>query len=279
MVTGRSLVALCCVLAACEAPPVQWTDIAELSPTGTVPPSPVLAWTAAAPVLASAPLPPTLPDTTGACSGSLRFARGLGVASKVVNPPEAVAQWFAVWWQPREQGRVALMSSRSGADGGRSWTAPEVVDGRDAGTLGCVRAAPSVAVDGDAEYAHYSYWMAPTDGAGVFFTHWMRSDGLFHAPVAVVYGDRPVATSVAAEGDVVAVVFEDPNADGAIGLALSRTAGHMFEHREQVLRAHSRAAHPVVAVRGKRLAIAWQVDGGSATQWRYRLATLMPPAK
>ena len=278
MVTRRSLVALCCVLAACEAPPVQWTDIAELPASGAVTAEPALAWTADAPVLAPVPMPPALPDTTGACSGSVRFARATGITPAVVHPRSSIEQWFAVWWRGAALGRVAVMTSRS-ADGGQSWTTPDVVDGRDAGSLGCLRAAPSVAVDADAEYAHYSYWIAPTDGAGVFFTHWMRSDGLFHAPVAAVYGDRPVATNVAADGDVVAVVFEDPNADGAIGLALSRTAGHMFEHREQVLRAHSRAARPLVAVRGRRLAIAWQVEGGAAAQWRYRLATLMPSGK
>lgn len=271
-----SLLAMCCLLAACEPLPVQWMDIAPLPATEAVATPATLEWSGDAPALAPMPTPPNFPDTAGACIGSLRFAWGLGRASAVVNPPDAVAQWFAAWWQPRERGAVMLMSSRS-ADGGRTWTTPQVVDGRDAGSLGCGRAAPSVATDADAEYAHYAYFMAPTDGAGVFFTHWMRSDGLFHAPVAAVYGDRPVAVSVAAEGDVVAVVFEDPNAEGGIGLALSRSAGHLFEHREQVLRAHSRAVTPLAAVRGKRLAIAWGVDDTAGTKWRYRLATLLDP--
>ena len=272
----RILVTLSFVLGACEPRPLQWEEPASLPVAGTVPTPAVLEWRGDVPSLAAMPTPPTFPDTAGACIGSLRFARAQGVPPAVVDPRSPIAQWFAVWWQPREQARVTLMSSRS-ADGGTTWTAPQVVDGRDAGTLGCGRAAPAVAVDSDAEYAHYAYFMAPTDGAGVFFTHWMRSDGLFHAPVAAVYGDRPVAVSVAADGDVVAVVFEDPNAEGGIGLALSRTAGHIFEHREQVLRAHSRALGPLAAVRGKRLAIAWGVDDAAGNQWRYRLATLLDP--
>lgn len=275
---GCRLVLLCCSLAACEPKPVQWSDIVALPLPGLVPSTPILEWSADEPSLVAAPLPRVFPDTAGACAGSVRFARAVIVPAGLIHGTPAVESWFAAWWQRGDQGRVTLMSARSN-DSGQSWTTPEAVDTRDAGALGCVRPAPAVAVDADAAYAHFAYWIVPTDGAGVFFTHWMRSDGLFHAPVAAVYGDRPVATNVAADGDVVAVVFEDPNADGAIGLALSRTAGHMFEHREQVLRAHSRAARPMVAVRGRRLAIAWQAEGGAATQWRYRLATLMPPGK
>ena len=217
-------------------------------------------------VLVRDSLPPAAPDTAGACAGSLRHARSSN------------DRWFAVWWLPAERGRVALATARS-RDGGRIWSPPAIADGRDAGTDGCARPAPAIAADAEGAYAHFAYWMAPTDGAGVFYTHWMEHDGLFHAPVAVVYGDRVVAADVAASGERVLIAYEDPNAEGGLGYALSRTAGHVFEHHARLVPAHSRASRPLAALAGNRAAIAWHEAGADGTHARrlVRRATLAPP--
>jgi hypothetical protein len=78
--------------------------------------------------------------------------------------------------------------------------------------------------------------------------------------VPILYGERLGRTSVAADGDVVVVGFEDPNSTTPrIGLALSRTMGHIFEHRIlPVSDDNGSATHPITAARGLRIAVAWE---------------------
>ena len=62
----------------------------------------------------------------------------------------------------------------------------------------------------------------------MFFAHFMGS--MLHSPVAVIYGERLVATAIAAEGDRVAVAYEEPNGTRQqVDVALSQTQGHIFE--------------------------------------------------
>jgi hypothetical protein len=84
--------------------------------------------------------------------------------------------------------------------------------------------------------------------------------------VPILYGDRLGRTSVAADGDLVVVGFEDPNSTTPrIGLALSRTMGHIFELRIlPVSDDNGVATHPLVAVRGRRIAAAWQPAASDA---------------
>jgi hypothetical protein len=88
----------------------------------------------------------------------------------------------------------------------------------------------------------------------------MDSAATFHAPVAIVYGDRAVRTSIASSGDLVAVAFEDPNGTAQrVGLALSRTMGHIFEGRVlPVSDDNGAASQPLVSVSGHRIAVAWR---------------------
>jgi hypothetical protein len=87
----------------------------------------------------------------------------------------------------------------------------------------------------------------------------------FHAPVPILYGDHPGHTSVAAAGDRVAVAFEDPNsATPRVGLALSRTMGHIFEHRLlPVSDDNGSATLPLVAVQGRSITVAWRQSRAS----------------
>jgi hypothetical protein len=88
----------------------------------------------------------------------------------------------------------------------------------------------------------------------------MDNGASFHAPVPILYGERLGATSVAAAGDHVVVAFEDPNSGTPrIGLALSRTMGHIFEDRLlPVSDDNGAATQPLVSLDGKRLTVMWR---------------------
>lgn len=203
--------------------------------------------TAAPPVPAGAELAAsggTMPHSVGRCDGSVRVAR-FGGEMRV-----------AVWWSARPDSSVALLSARSD-DGGRSWGATVPVDSTDRSVAGCRRPPPAIAADSTTTYVHVTYSLLGPQGPGVFFSHSMDRGALFHAPVPIVYGERPAHTSVAAQGDVVVVAYEDPNARRpTIGLALSHTMGHVFDAREADS-APLGGVLPHVALRGGRLALSW----------------------
>ena len=82
---------------------------------------------------------------------------------------------------------------------------------------------------------------------------------MFHAPVAIVFGETPVRASVAAHGDTVVVAYEDPNrAAPQVDLAVSLTAGHTFASREPVSGDDVAARDPAVAVQGATVGVAWR---------------------
>ena len=69
--------------------------------------------------------------------------------------------------------------------------------------------------------------------------------------------------AVANDGQRVAIAYEDPNSERArVALAISVTAGHIFEHRMVASPSTMRASRPLVAIAGRRIAIAW-----TAEQW------------
>ena len=102
--------------------------------------------------------------------------------------------------------------------------------------------------------------MLAPEGPGLFFAHSMDEGVTFHTPVAILYGDRLGRTSVAADGDIVVVGFEDPNSrTPRVGLAISRTMGHIFEQRILPLSDDvGTATRPLTAVRGRQIAVAWE---------------------
>ena len=236
---------LLALASACMSPPVDWTaqrsmplatDSARvLAADGTLHPDTLLALTTR-----------IMPPASGICPGSLRLAR-------------AGASLYAAWWTPRPDSSANLLSSRS-LDGGRHWSAPAAVDTSDAGLTGCRRIAPSIAADSVSGYVHVTYAMVAPEGPGLFFAHSMDEGVTFHSPVAILYGDRLGRTSVAADGDLVIVAFEDPNSTTPrVGLAISRTMGHIFEQRILPLSDDvGTATRPLTAVRGRQIAVAWE---------------------
>jgi len=238
---------------ACSADPVEWVDDRTIAGPGVVAFG-MLPGDDGLTALATHVVPPST-----ACSGSLRLAR----ARKTL---------YAVWWSPRPDSGARLLSAHSGDDGA-TWSAIAPVDTLDRGMGGCGRPAASIAADSVSGYVHVTYGLVAPEGAGLFFSHSMDGGVSFHAPVPILYGERLGITSVAADGDHVAVAFEDPNSGTPrVGLALSRTMGHIFEDRLlPVSDDNGAASHPLVAVQGRRLTVVWRQRAGANGQAGLRL--------
>ncbi|HLA89417.1 MAG TPA: sialidase family protein [Gemmatimonadaceae bacterium] len=207
-----------------------------------------------APAFVAAWTPPTTPGGSTICPGSLAAAPARGDTA------------FAAWWASRGDSTAVLVAARSN-DRGRAWGEAVIADSTDRGRTGCRRAAPFLAVDSLTGNVHLAYFLEAPEGPGVFLTHSMEGGAMFHAPVPVVYGERPSAAAVAARGDTVAVAFTDPNAAAPqLWLAISRSTGHILEQRARVSSPAASASRPAVALRGDRIAVAWyETARGSET--------------
>jgi hypothetical protein len=218
------------------------------------------------PAMQMAPAPTTslgdgdVPVDAARCARSLRLAMAPGRGR------------VAVWWTRVNGGRVHLAAAwrdtipaeqRLGA-----WRGPIMVDtldqgprdaqASDRGAYGCARPAPSVAVDSLNGYVHVAYALTGPEGPGVFYAHQMDPRAAFEPPVAVLYGERLGEARVASHGELVAVAYEDPNSRSRVitAVAISRTAGHLFEAR-LTASGGTTARDPYVAVRGKAVVVGW----------------------
>jgi hypothetical protein len=238
----RAAIAIACVVVACGEPPVAWNETRSgrsfvggaVAPDGALLPDSMAMLAARV----SSPEPKV-------CPGSLVLTR-------------AGSRLFAAWWRVRSDSGALLLAAHSD-DGGRAWSTPVAVDTTDQSVTGCDRAPPAIAADSASGYVHVVFALLGREGPGLFYAHSMDAGATFHAAVPIFYGDRLGRSSVAADRDVVAVAFEDPNSRAPrIGLALSRTMGHIFEERLLPISDDNEiASRPLVAVQGRRLAVAW----------------------
>ena len=235
-------IAIAGLLAACTEPPVAWNAIrSDTSFVGdALAPDGALRRDSMAMLAARV----TAPEPN-VCPGSLVLSR-------------AGRRVYAAWWRVRPDSGARLLAAYSD-DEGRVWSAPAVVDTTDQSVSGCRRAPPAIAADSASGYVHVAFSLLGREGPGLFYAHSMDAGATFHAAVPIFYGERLGHSSVAADGDVVAVAFEDPNSRAPrIGLALSRTMGHIFEERLlPVSDDNEIASRPLVAVEGRRVAVAW----------------------
>lgn len=133
-----------------------------------------------------------------------------------------------------------------------------VVDSTDRGGSGCRRPAPALFADSSNGNVHIAYFIEPPGGSGIFVIHSMDSGSSFHSPVAVAFGSRPSATAVSAEGDRVAVAYLQPMGERSqVFVALSTTAGHIFESGIPVSEDNADARNPRVSLRGTKLEVSW----------------------
>ena len=197
------------------------------------------------------------PDTMAALAARVRPPEG-GVCPGSLVVSRAGSRLYAAWWRVQPDSGAFLLAAHS-EDGG-AWSVPSPVDTTDQSVTGCDRAPPAIAADSASGYVHVVFSLLGKEGPGLFYAHSMDAGATFHAAVPIFYGDRLGRSSVAADGDVVAVAFEDPNSRSPrVGLALSRTMGHIFEERLlPVSDDNGTATHPLAAVRGRRIAVAWQ---------------------
>lgn len=252
-------------LAGCVPEPVRW-DEALVRTAGSLADSTRLGFDAVTsqPVLGIAWQPATWPAEPGLCGSSRRATPALD--------GEAFASWFAI----RPDSSVILRVARSD-DGGQTWNPGVTADSTDVGRAGCDRPAPFISADSLNAYVHVVYHLVGREGAGIFFTHTMDRGGMFHAVVPIVYGDRPAAASIASHGDTIVVAFEDPNSRyPRLGLALSRSQGHLFEVRTAASDETGEARTPRVALRGNRIVVAWTASqrGGGMPRIVMRQGTL-----
>jgi hypothetical protein len=235
------LLALIAVAAgvACDESPVQWADPVPID-QGTGPTRLVVDSNGHAAFVASPAPALNVPNSPGLCVASLRTAPG-------------ITRFFSAWWNVRRDSSSALLMASS-TDSGRTWNNPVAVDTTDVASTGCSRPAPSVATVGDDLFVAYS--MVAPEGKGVFFAHSMG--GMVHSPVAVIYGDRLVPTAISAEGEEVAVAYEDPNGTRQqVGVAFSVAQGHIFAWHATASRSVDNATLPTVALAGHELAVSW----------------------
>jgi hypothetical protein len=252
MMPESNLKVLLCIVClgglGCARPPVDW-DGPPVHSSVALPPAVVLT-----PGAHGQSAQIATPESKGApkherrqCPSSIRFAFG---RDSLV---------YAAWWTVRPDSSAELRVARS-QDNGRRWDKPVTADDRDRSVMGCSRPSPAIAYDADSGYLHLAYYLEPAEGSGIFYEHLMQ--GMFHAPVVIVYGERPVAAAVSAAGDTVVVAYEDPNRrTPQIVLALSYTAGHLFDTRVAASGDDVDARAPVVRVNGQRVAVGWYQTG------------------
>jgi hypothetical protein len=245
----KSVASACALLAAaCVPEPIEW-DVPRDMP-GTIGATTRLIMDAESnPRLIDEPRPVvTVPPD--ACEGSVATTRA------------RAGEWYAAWFIARPDSAVVLVVARS-TDDGATWSSPIVADDRDRGHRGCSRPRPALHADSASAYVHAAYFIEPSEGAGVWYTHSLERGTVWHQMIGVLYGEAPASASIASAGDTVLVVYEHPGSGGRrLGLAISRQAGHTFDERLRVVRSNH-AVSPRVALRNGRVALAWLADGGT----------------
>jgi hypothetical protein len=247
-------------VAACDANPIVWSDPVSIAAPGG----------ATHLVVSAAGEPGFVSDSFAVAS----LPQGAGVCATSVRTAAAPTRAFAGWWSVRPDSSAGLYVASS-RDGGATWSAPLAVDTTDASSAGCDRPPPALATVGDDVFVAYA--MDAPEGTGVFFAHTMG--GMLHAPVPVIYGERLVQTAIVADGDRVAVAYEEPNGRRPrIDLAFSTTQGHIFELHTAVSRDVDVAHEPAVALAGDRIAVSWldTRPGADATNRVVRVGRLHP---
>ncbi|MCU0635198.1 MAG: hypothetical protein MUE41_10025 [Gemmatimonadaceae bacterium] len=251
----RSAVLSCAVaslIAGCAPAPVTWADAGERVRVPAAEADAALAQRLAAHLprgtRADAPAPDSLHrhaiGDDRPCVGTLRAAGAAPHGSALA------------WWGTTADGRGRLhLRSADAQSTWRDRVSVDTVLSRD--SLGCARPAIGLAIDARSGWIHVAYGMAAPEGPGVFYAHQMDPRALFEPPRVIVYGEGRAAASVASDGDLVAVAFENPNDRPTIGLALSRTGGHLFDPPVRASTSAVPAERPRVAVRGDSVIVGW----------------------
>ncbi len=247
----RIVLPLALLLAACAPEPIAW----QPTPTRT----------AIGAAAADSGLAATIDAVFARASGGDRAASDPLIAATMANeaPCEGSArlsrspaqQGALVWWSVRPDGRAQLRMRGSADTGWRASLAVDTVLARD--STGCRRPAAAVAVDRATRWVHVAYTLVAPEGPGLFYAHQMDPRAPFEPPRVIVYGDGQPAASVASDGPMVVIAFENPNDRPTVAVALSRTGGHLWEPPTRVSASTVPAVRPRVAVAGDSVAVGW----------------------
>lgn len=241
--TKRAIMAGMLVVAACVREPIEWEAPRDVD--GAIGAMTRLTVDATGTPRLVDETPPVVPLPADACPGSMVATRA------------TAAEWYAAWFLARPDSSVVLVVARS-TDGGATWGAHVIADARDRGRRGCSRPRPAIQADTMSAYVHAAYFIEPEEGAGVWYTHSMEQGSVWHQTIGILYGEEPVAASIASARDTVLVAYEHPGSGGTrIGVAISRQAGHTFGERLRVVRGSGAVRHPRIALGGGRVALAW----------------------
>lgn len=231
-------IALGLFVTACDKAPVEWNDPVSIQQPAR--PTRLAVEGGMPRFVDDTALAAALPPATGRCESGTVTTSGLRESA-------------AAWWSVRVDSSAVLYVTAS-ANSGRTWGTPIAVDTTDVSSNGCRRPPPSLVTVGDDVYVAYS--MAAPEGTGVFFAHTMS--GMLHSPVPVIYGERLVATAIAADAKRVVVAYEEPNGKrGQIDVSISASQGHLFETHVTASRSVDNATTPAVALQDSLLAISW----------------------
>ena len=196
-------------------------------------------------------------NASSTASNAAPSVDGVTACETTVRSAKATVHRYMAWWGMRRDSGATLFVS-SGTGDPPAWTKPLSVDTTDVSTSGCDRPPPSVTTVGDDVFVAYS--LHAPEGRGVFFAHTMG--GMVHEPVPVVYGERVVATAIAAQDDRVVVAYEEPNGSRhRIDVAISETQGHTFGWHVPASRSVDAARSPEIALAGTQLAVSWMAVG------------------
>jgi hypothetical protein len=263
---------LLCTACGWDLPPVDWQA-----------PAPVAAVTDSGARFAALWQPGARPEVrVDRVDTAARGDAGEGVdvcpGSRQITPLVRGARW-STWWRIRRDSSSVLMVDQRDSAGALVRTI--TVDSVDQALLGCARPAPAIAADSINGYVHVSYFMVAPEGPGVFYAHLMDPRATrFEVPMAMVYGEKPVAVTVASRGDTVAVVYEDPNSDrGRIAMSLSLAGGHLFEQTARIVpvsTSSQQARQPsVVRLGGAQVWVGWTEASASGAAFLVRRASIV----
>jgi len=231
LVAKRSLTLALTFAIACTPEPVEWTKLSTDAPT---------AFTAPAYVI---PVNLKLPST--ACPNSLAVAQ------------MSATEQHATWWQTDSSGKAQLALART-SDAGVSWSIRPLAESRARANVPCSYPPPAIAADSATGYVHLVYFLQPTEGAGLWYTHSMDRGRSWHAATALIFGDAPARSSIAADGWLLAIAYEAPYAPSRqIWLTLSRDAGHTFERGLSVTQGSMLAVNPRVLLDSRSISVIW----------------------
>jgi hypothetical protein len=153
----------------------------------------------------------------------------------------------------------------SSTDRGRTWSAPEPVDGFQWEFDGCPHVGGGLSVDADGRL-HATAWTAREGVRGLH--HYIGTPGEPRwRPLETNWSDAARHSDLASAGRSLARVWD---AQGAVFVAISRDSGESWSEPRRLSAKEASATHPRVVSAGKTLLVFWtELGGNGSATWRF----------